>query len=127
MNRRIFMALAGVTGLALAIPLIRKCSKGNSNEIISTPSTLNMLLDEESIKSIGHQYLIQNPEENSTEILYRTLQEKEDFSKMNDEERNINILKKIKDDFESDRFVIIEGLIISVTEARQCAMYFLIS
>lgn len=119
------MALAGTAGIALAIPLIRKCSTSNSNEIISNPSTLNILLEEENIKSIGYQYIMQNPEENNYETLDRTLQGDADFSKMNDAEKNFIILQKIKDDFESDRLVIIEGLIISITEARQCAMYFL--
>lgn len=119
------MALAGTAGIALTIPLIRKCSTSNSNEIISNPTTLNILLEEENIKSIGYQYIIQKPEEKNSEILKLILQGNEDFSKMNDAEKNFIILQKIKDDFESDRLVIIEGLIISITEARQCAMYFL--
>lgn len=119
------MVLAGATGLALTAPIMRSCIIGKSQENLANPATLNLLFNKDVIRNIGDSYLNQNPEENNPEFLSRALQGELDLSKLNDVEKDFIISQKIMEDYRNERIVIIEGYIISRTEARQCALSYL--
>ncbi|MDH5598629.1 MAG: hypothetical protein OEY34_05870 [Cyclobacteriaceae bacterium] len=122
MNRRNF--LLGATGaVAISIPVFYFLWQKNVDPGIAEPRALSLICDTETIHAIGKQYRIQVPDENSTNKLVRLLNPGE--SPVNEAFLH-NLSEKITRDFISGDTIIINGWILSLTEARQCALFSLI-
>ena len=102
MNRRTFIlsGTAGLTGI-----LLYGCSGSGDT------SNLYRIWDEESIIAIGNKYMAAVPEEADASKLKGFLDASESEIEAN-----------LKEDFIAGRTVQLDGWIISVTEARQCAL-----
>ena len=102
MNRRTFIlsTTAGLTGV-----LLYGCGNSDNN------SNLYRVWDEEAIVGLGNKYMTAVPEE-------------ADATKLNGRLDGVgpDIETKLKEDFIAGRTVQLDGWIISVTEARQCAL-----
>jgi len=92
------------------------------NSSIVEPKSLSYIWDRDTIISVGTNYRKQLPEENNEKSLIKLLSDN-----TNDDISAIEVLKKeIKNDFEKGNTVMINGWILSVTEARQCALFSII-
>ena len=120
MQRRTFIHLSTYTALALTLPFTEGCSP-SPETIASRPFLFSQLADKKTIAEAGVAYRKQFPKENDKTILSNLLigtnasQDKSVIEKQLD----TNIL----DDFKTGKTVTAAGWLLSVTEARQCALY----
>jgi hypothetical protein len=77
---------------------------------LADPQSLALIWDAKTINDIGNQYRINNPDEASPRTLVKLL----NTTTPNDE--------TIKNDFATGKIVIVDGWMLSLTEARQCAL-----
>lgn len=90
---------------------------------LADPQLLSLIWDNETIKKIGNQYRLQMPSENSERSLVKNLKAvTSEVSLANAP----NLEEIIKKDFETGNTIIVDGWILSRTEARQCALFSLI-
>lgn len=120
MKRNNFILLSGLGISAIAVPTwyfnFREFEYDSS---LKNPELLSHLLDDKFIIEIGELYLKQFPNENNERKLVSLLTVR-DFSDSN----KIKIVQQqITNDFKSGETIIIDGWILSKTEARQCALY----
>jgi ABC-type oligopeptide transport system substrate-binding subunit len=96
MKRRKFILLSVAAAGAAALPA--GCAPGHA-----MPEMLSLLADKATLRQVGAAYLEQHPEEkNRLQSLLSTADVQNDFVKGN--------------------IVVIKGWVLSVTEARQCAL-----
>lgn len=96
MKRRKFILLS--VGAAGAAALPAGCQPGQA-----MPEMLSSLTDKATLRQIGRAYLQQYPAEKS---------------QLKDLARNASV----QDDFAKGNIVVVKGWVLSVTEARQCAL-----
>ena len=87
------------------------------------PLVLSGICDEASIRKIGISYRALVPGENSKEKLLELLNTGLSSNIAPDGPEVINELEqKIEQEFKEDKLVVINGWVITPTEARQCAL-----
>jgi len=120
MQRRTFIHLSTYTALALTLPFTEGCSP-SPETIASRPFLFSQLADKKTIAEAGVAYRKQFPKENDKTILSNLLigtnasQDKSAIEKQLDDH--------VLDDFKTGKTVTTAGWVLSVTEARQCALY----
>lgn len=119
MNRKQFVWLGAVGLAAVAIP----AAWYNLRDIpydpkLAQPPSLEQILDEKAIIDIGRKYSMQSGENKERVIVRKLLANAE-----NDQAAIAAIEKTISNDFASGQTVQVDGWILSLTEARQCALY----
>ena len=121
MDRRRFLTIGSVSAAALAAaggwswtpaPL--------KSEVWACPALRSMLDGVASIDALGRRYRAARPEENSRAALIRVLHTGLDPGAALTRGR---LDERIRADFAQGRTVQLDGWIVSVTEARQCALY----
>ncbi|NNE02858.1 MAG: hypothetical protein HKN52_06790 [Eudoraea sp.] len=120
MNRRTFVFLGATGILATSIPLA--CSQINNvkyDPLLAEPQSLSALLDYEQITAIGNKYLEKTTGETNVRSLVKHLTDGISDSKTG---LAIALEAKIKTDFKKQNTVMVDGWVLSVTEARQCAL-----
>lgn len=120
MKRRNFI-IAGAAGIAaVSIPSAWYFISGTVyNKVIAIPGSLLLIMDAPSIALIGQQYLAQLPGENSERKLVKRIM---DGVEEQQDTLNRELEAKIATEFKAGNTVIVDGWILSVTEARQCAL-----
>jgi hypothetical protein len=119
MNRKQFVWL-GLGGLAtVAVPTAWFYLRDLKYDArLAQPLTLSLIWDDKSIVDIGNKYRQQSGE-NKERTLVRKL-----LANAENDKAAINALDKtISNDFASGKTVQIDGWILSLTEARQCALF----
>lgn len=117
--------MIGTAGIAaVSIPtayyFLRKIDYDPS---LADPHSLSLIWDNETIKKIGNQYRLQMPSENSERPLVKSLKAAASEASL---ANSSNLEEVIKKDFETGDTIIVDGWILSRTEARQCALFSLI-
>ena len=75
----------------------------------------------------GEAYMQKMPEENNKNKLVELIAGNNFLSSAGDEKTIYEYLdKKVKNDFEKGNTVLIQGWVLAVTEARQCALFSLL-
>lgn len=121
MKRRNFVLLASAGVVAVSIPAVNYFFYGipDYDKKLSIPQLLSLIWDEEHILSIGAKYSETFAEENSERDLARAL-----FADpLNQSYEKLEEMTQA--DFAEGRIVIINGWVLSKTEARQCALHHL--
>jgi len=128
MNRRTFVLLSAVGAVSLYIPATGCNSRYTlSNKTVAQPRFLATICDAKTIREIGTAYKRQVPDEKGdkklahlilTDTTGHAIPESTDNNKL---EALLN--QKIQQDFEMGRTVIVNGWVLSQTEARQCALF----
>jgi hypothetical protein len=119
MKRRnfIFSAAAGIGAVGSAAYYFTRDVEFDI--VLARPESLAPLWDAQAIHAIGNQYRANTPGETSTRslvnILNATLPERKGSIASRLEE-------SITNDFAAGKTVLVDGWILSVTEARQCAL-----
>ena len=91
--------------------------------MLKKPETLLSICNDEELFKIGRRYISLHPLENSKDILMDKLLTSTNNIKKSNLESTLNyMLKRIENDFKNKEYINIEGWVISITEARQCAL-----
>jgi hypothetical protein len=114
MERRRFVLLTLTGTAALSLPL-SQCATSDSGN----PEFLRSLTGKDKIKELGKAYVDQFPSEANREKLKALISADQKVANGS----GINL--SIQNEFRNGRVVIIKGWILSVTEARQSALFYL--
>ena len=120
MKRRTFIYLGAAGVLATSIPL--SCSKFSSAEydpLLAQPQSLSALIGYDHITIIGNKYIEKKSNEANVRSLVKQLMQGISDSGVGLAEA---IQTKVKSEFEKRNTVMVDGWVLSVTEARQCAL-----
>lgn len=113
MKRRNFVLLATAAAAAVAIPVgYHYLRKPVFNQALAHPESLSMIWEPDTIRAVGESYRTIAPEERREDVLVKLLSEQPSA-----------LEEKIKDDFRKGDMVLVDGWILSKTEARQCALF----
>ena len=128
MKRRDFIQLSGFAAAAISFPFLHSCSPSATERAFSKPQFVSRLFDEQMIRDAGESYLQKTPSENNEDKLIQLLAGNDAIAKSGDEKAIHQYLdEKIKRDFETGKTVMVKGWVLSLTEARQCALFSLLS
>ena len=131
MNRRNFISLTTLSAAAISVPFLN-CSNTNSNfdKTLGLPQTLSQILDKKTLAAIGAAYGAVRPNEynasnleqqlantSKTKIISSATPVKDIYSVLN---------KNIQNDFETGNTIVLNGWVLALTEARQCALFSII-
>jgi hypothetical protein len=127
MQRRTFIQLSAYTAVALTLPFANSCTPGAGEMAIAQPLIFSHLADVNTIAEAGKAYRKANPGEDNKKNLTALLLAKNNLSESSDA-RSIRLLldKQVEDDFKTDKTVMVKGWVLSLTEARQCALFSII-
>jgi hypothetical protein len=124
MKRRNFVLLSGgiLAAAGISWTLWPKHAE-NISEV--TPLVLSQLCDEQDLLKIGEAYRKMVPDEDDASALSKYLRVNGNEKSANQDARQLAIAleEKSRSEFESGKTVILDGWVLSVTEARQCAAY----
>lgn len=121
MKRRDFLAFAFLTPLAtgMAGSGFLLCI-GDPSECLFAQPELLRILDEDEVIRIGESYRNRNSAEDDAEVLERKI---EAAAGRHAPVASASLRNVIAADFEEGRTVRVNGWMLSITEARQCALY----
>ena len=120
MQRRTFIHLSTYTALALTLPLAEGCSQ-SPETIASRPFVFSELADRKTIAEAGQAYRKGFPKEDDKAVLSNLLiggNASQDKSAIQKQLEN-----RVLNDFKTGQTVSAAGWVLSITEARQCALY----
>ena len=121
MKRRNFIILTGLGISAIAVPTwYYKYRDLEYDQLLTEPELLSYIWDGNTISKIGENYREQFPDENSERQLVGLL------SNINSSGTNAwveSLRQEITEDYKTGKTVLVEGWILSRTEARQCALF----
>jgi len=80
-----------------------------------------------AVRAIGERYRAMSPAEADVAALRHAIDDSRPFTARFFGAGNPHIDELVRDDFAHGRTVVIEGWLLSVTEARQCALYSFLS
>jgi hypothetical protein len=129
MQRRQFLQLSAMGGTVILVTGI-SCNHRHpvSYDILGKPGALAQICDMKTLKEIGMAYRGQTASETDDGKIASLLLTDSDgrpVSSASDHSFIQTLIsKKINHDFETGNIVIVRGWILSVTEARQCALLF---
>ncbi len=130
MKRRTFVWICTASTITVFFSLMNCTQELNYVEILAKPVSLSNIYALETIRKLGDYYRNLIPTEAKRNILITLLlrnEDKKNISKSSGKLVIQNSLKeKIIQDFKTNNIIIIDGWILSKTEARQCALYSLI-
>jgi hypothetical protein len=128
MKRRTFVRLT--TGASVAFYLPNFYCRPKTNDFTKTlarPVALQHICDSHTIMEIGKAYQQQAKNENDEAALIKLLSANEQGKPINETMDSNSIAailnQKIQQDFQQNRIVVANGWVLSVTEARQCALF----
>ena len=121
MKRRQFIGLSAYLAAAISFPLFESCAGNVSDSVIAEPSLLMRILDKKNIIAVGKKYLDTVPDENDKTKLIHSLVGKNSIADSSVVRSQLD--KQCNEDFNSDNTRIVNGWVLSRTEARQCALF----
>jgi hypothetical protein len=124
MQRRVFVKLSACTAAVLTLPLLQGCGPGQL-DAASQPIFFSHLVDAKTIAKAGKAYLAAHPGEKDVDKLKALLLPK------NGQPSDVNAIGRslvvsIANDFHIGNTVTVSGWVLATTEARQCALYYLL-
>jgi hypothetical protein len=120
MQRRTFIHLSTYTALALTLPLTEGCSP-SPESIASHPFAFSKLADKKTIAEAGQAYRKRFPKEDDKMVLTNLLIGSNTPQDKSAIEKHLN--NGVLEDFKTGKIITTAGWVLSVTEARQCALY----
>ena len=124
MKRRKFILTAVAIAAIIIVPIgIYRNRHRFAHDPLVKPDILARFCDEATILKIGRQYRAIVPGENQKEKLTTLILDGKMQTITSDDGISEWIEEKIQKDFEEEKMVIVDGWILSETEARQCALF----
>ena len=124
MNRRRFLGLIGGTAVA-ALSIACDASPDLALSALARPALLDAL-GPERIRALGNRYRDMIPAERDAASLHDAIRRSLPWSARL-RGGTSPMARLVHDDFDAGRTVVVDGWILSATEARQCALYSLTS
>lgn len=112
MKRRSFILLTIAGGIATVTP---SCKSRRVSSALTQPFFLSTICDLQTLRQIGIKYRATTPTESNEDVLTQLLTTDGDPSEQ--------LVQKVNEDFTADRTVTVDGWVLALTEARQCALY----
>jgi hypothetical protein len=128
MKRKNFIISALVVGTGLPVAYYLEKHNGSHN-VLNKPDLLSRFCNEMELKDIGTKYRKTVPLESEKQKLKDLLLTDRSGQKIKSSDKILVeelISKKTQEDFVAYNTIIINGWVISITEARQCALFSLI-
>jgi len=130
MKRRAFVSVAGLGITAIGVTLIDFIDFDFFRPAYCKPEFMSHLCSNEGLRALGQEYLSLYPAERSCDLLITKLCGRppgiESFSRKEIRSIRQRLKDAIKKDFFAGRTVILGGWVLSLTEARQCALFTLL-
>jgi len=124
MKRSTFLRLSALGTAGIAIPFLPGCTSKSYNKALGQPLFLSHILDAKTLQETGKAYLQQRPDENNTGKLSSLLTEGSSITENTDAVTAQSYFNShTREDFQTGNTVVVNGWILSVTEARQSAFY----
>jgi hypothetical protein len=124
MNRRNFVRLSAYGTVLLGVPFVAGCSYKPVNGAINQPPFLVQFMDKKTITDTGHFYLKLIPDENSSNKLESLLTANSGITGSTEPKKvHAYFDGQSIADFNANKTVIVDGWVLSATEARQCALF----
>jgi hypothetical protein len=124
MRRRIFIRLSALGAAAALMPLVPGCKLDNTSDILSVPVLMAGFSDARSIAATGRAYIDLFPGENDSRRLKRGIfRHSTAGTSSNPATLKSFFEERYRDDFAKGRSLVVNGWVLSRTEARQCALY----
>lgn len=124
MNRKKFMVLSGLGLTALSLPVgcqfSRKCEQ---LAVLARPAELSQVCDTATLLAIGDRYRQGVPGEDHEDLLFELLLAN---NALPADSLAPVLRERIRADYENDDTLVLEGWVLSRTEARQCALFSII-
>ena len=121
MARKTFLALSGLGLAALALPVSCQFSeKREQLAVLARPAGLSQVSDTATLLSVGAQYRERQADENDEDLLFELL-----LSGSSGPPDSLfqMLLGRIRADYEKNDTLVLDGWVLSRTEARQCALF----
>lgn len=130
MKRRtfVFYTLAATALIAVPFAALRRYSD-SFVRTIGEPAFLSNVCDDKTIRAIGTVYCARNPEEAKPDklmpLLLGTIGESPDrsYTKADYDRLTQKLDAAVRDDYADGKVTNVNGWVLSLTEARQCALY----
>jgi len=129
MYRRKFIQASVIGSLGLYLPL-PGCTTSDSQKlaVLSHPQFLERLFDKNTLILIGEGYRKEQQSENDKNTIQQRLLSDISDVDLSDKKATQSALDyRIKLDFIEENTIVINGWILSVTEARQCALFSMVN
>ena len=124
MHRRHFLRLASVTTLSA---LASSCAAGREYDAATlTHPELLTALGATRVRAIGERYRAMTRDEGDAESLRRAIEDSRPGAARFLGAAGPSIADLVREDFDRGRTVVVDGWVLSRTEARQCALYSLV-
>jgi hypothetical protein len=127
MKRKKFLLISAVAVTAAALPVVRySCRDNETGDRLEYPLVLNQFCESQEILAIGIHYRRLVPAEDNKERLTALLLTDDAGNRISSTPGTAIshwLKQKISRDFMERNTIIANGWVISVTEARQCALY----
>ncbi|TSD67284.1 hypothetical protein FFF34_007775 [Inquilinus sp. KBS0705] len=124
MERRLFIKLSAFTAAALTLPLAQGCSNGSMETAVAQPFLFSQIVDVKTINEAGLAYRANHISEDNKEILTQLLLG--EHKGLGKEAIQTKLDKQVTADFRQGKTIVLKGWVMSITEARQCALYSII-
>lgn len=121
MKRRQFLGLAATSASALVCQSKSASAPASNLAQFAQPRLLQMLRDPALIRHLGRRYRELHPAEDSQGLLAGAIGAVAPESIF--AERELQVDTAVQRDFAAGRTVMLDGWVLAVTEARQCALY----
>ena len=131
MKRRSFIAASLLSLVGIGAYSFFKGMRNSIEEELYEPRFLSRICDRRTLQTLGAAYLRLKPKEKGSHGLLNNLlvhRSQWVFPKKQDlPDLELEIEKQIKEDFDTDNIILVQGWVLSVTEARQCAYFSLLN
>ncbi len=123
MQRRVFIQLSAYTAAALALPFTNGCTT-KSIDAEAQPLFFSHLVDAKTIAEAGRAYRRANQKEDDENKLRALLLGTSGLPASSDDKTIRTMLdSKVNIDFKTGKVTMVNGWVLSLTEARQCALF----
>jgi hypothetical protein len=123
LKRREFIGMAAAGTASVAWTAIAGDQEPTTQAILATPQLLEMLRDQRLVCELGECYRALTPGERTVEALERAILADLEAIAPATMPLDTRVDGRIQRDFADERTITLRGWILSVTEARQCALY----
>lgn len=125
LDRRDFIRLSAIAAAIAILPGMAACrAKAPIPDGAASPDLLSHLTGKDALRKIGKAYLDGHPDEANADDLYDAIMKGHPGkTPLSSTELKAYLENAIAADFTNDRLVIASGWVVSVTEARQCALF----
>ncbi|HJQ55057.1 MAG TPA: hypothetical protein VJ825_14550 [Gemmatimonadaceae bacterium] len=117
LDRRSFLR---VSALGVAAAIVYPACEGSDRGTVDKPRLLDML-GADRVRAIGNRYVASTPNENTADALRSAVSKSRSQSRVPLMPRSID--DQVREDFINGHTVLVDGWVLSVTEARQAALF----